>query len=228
MKTELPRPLLTRYHHIYLLTSLLLVIAVRPFLVERVLGVGIIDIFLFITLIAGALITMADRRQVFVVGLLAAISGVARIAWRLNGSDLFLYIFLGVTLAFYAVVAFILVKALFRGADRITVDTIYCAVSVYLLLGILWAFAYAILEFTAPGSFAFGVSQADLEPQFERFLGFSFTTLTTLGYGNIAPATPQADAISTLQAIVGQIYLAIVIARLVGLQVAQGIGTTKA
>ena len=55
----------------------------------------------------------------------------------------------------------------------------------------------------------------------ERLIGFSYTTLTTLGYGNIAPATRQADALTTLEAMVGQIYVAIVIARLVALQITQ-------
>lgn len=212
---------LTRYRHAYLLASLLLVIVARPFFVERVLGVGIIDVLLFITLIAGALTTTMDRRQVVVVGLLAAISAIARIAWLLHGTNATLYMFLGFTSTFYATIAFVLVKTLFRTTGRITMDTIYCAVSVYLLLGLLWTLAYTILELTAPGSFTFGGSQTEFDPQFERFLGFSFTTLTTLGYGNIAPATPQADAMSTLEAIIGQIYLAIVIARLVAIQVGQ-------
>ena len=57
---------------------------------------------------------------------------------------------------------------------------------------------------------------------FWRFLGFSFATLTTLGYGNVAPATRQGDAIATAEAVVGQMYVAIVIARIVALQIAAG------
>lgn len=56
---------------------------------------------------------------------------------------------------------------------------------------------------------------ADDPTDLARFVGFSFTTLTTLGYGNIAPATRQADSLTTLQAVIGQLHPAIVLARLV-------------
>ena len=52
--------------------------------------------------------------------------------------------------------------------------------------------AYAILELATPGSFNFGLDDVPLEARFDRFIGFSFTPLTTPGYGNAAPATPQA------------------------------------
>jgi hypothetical protein len=63
MNTERLRVALSRYRHAYLLTSLLLVITIRPFLAERVLGVGLIEALLFITLVAGAYATAAGRRK---------------------------------------------------------------------------------------------------------------------------------------------------------------------
>ncbi|MEM7622882.1 MAG: ion channel [Planctomycetota bacterium] len=98
------------------------------------------------------------------------------------------------------------------------------AVSVYLLIGLIGASSYALLEFAAPGSFRFGdtgESRDTGDDRFERFLDYSFTTLTTLSYGNIAPASPRADALASLQAVVGQVYLAVVIARLVAIEVSQ-------
>ena len=52
---------------------------------------------------------------------------------------------------------------------------------------------------------------------FDRFLGFSFVTLSTLGYGNIVPLTPRADAMATSEAVTGQIYLTVMVARLVAM-----------
>ncbi len=212
----------SRYRHAYLLASLLLVITIRPFLAERVLGVGLIEAFLFITVVAGAYATAAGRRKGLILGALAALSVLARVAWLLHGTESLLYGFLGCYIAFYSVVAFSLIRSLFQAQDRITADTLCGAFSVYLILGLLWTMAYAILESAAPGSFHFSMDGAPPEARFDHFLGFSFTTLTTLGYGNVAPATPQADAMTTLEAIVGQVYLVIVIARLVALQIAQG------
>jgi len=104
---------------------------------------------------------------------------------------------------------------------RITRDTLYQAVSVYLLLGLVGAMAYALLEVVNPGSFHFGDNTIASDARLDRFLGFSFTTLTTLGYGNISPATPKADALATFQAVAGQIYIAVVIARLVAIEIGQ-------
>ena len=209
------------YRYGYLLASLVLVLFVRPFFSERIFGVVLIDVLLIATLITGAVATMAGRRLILAIGLLAILSGLTRVMWRLNGWHSFLYSFLGISIIFYSTLVVLLTTSMFRIKSRITLDTIYCAVSVYLLLGLLWTLGYLVLELAMPGSFVIGGNSVGLEQQFDRLIGFSFTTLTTLGYGNIAPTTPQADAIATLEAIVGQIYLTIVIARLIGLQIAQ-------
>jgi HAE1 family hydrophobic/amphiphilic exporter-1 len=120
-----------------------------------------------------------------------------------------------------AAVAFAIVRTLFGRQSHVTSDTLCQAVSVFLLLGLVWAMAYALLEMVAPGSFAFAGVDAEGGVPYERFVGFSFTTLTTLGYGNIAPATARADAVANAEALVGQIYIAVVIARLVAIQLAE-------
>ena len=94
--------------------------------------------------------------------------------------------------------------------------------SVFLLLGILWSLSYNALELRYPGSFA-GLQRSGAANQWET-LGslhyFSFTTLTTLGYGDIVPRTPMARALTNLEAIVGQLFLVVMVARLVALQTA--------
>ena len=209
------------YRHLYLLASLLVVIAVRPFFSERILGRGLLEGILFITIIAGAYAVAISRRTVLLLTGLGLLSMLMRIAWFLQPNDALLYGFLSCYMAFYSVVAALLMNSLFQAQDRISMDTLNGAVSVYLILGLLWAMAYAVLELASPGSFRFGAETVPVGAMFERFLGFSFTTLTTLGYGNIAPATPQADALAIMEAIAGQIYLAVVIARLVALQIMQ-------
>jgi voltage-gated potassium channel Kch len=93
------------------------------------------------------------------------------------------------------------------------------AVSIYLLLGLIWAIVYAgILEFD-PSAFNGDVDGPWLET-IPEFVYFSFVTLTTLGYGDISPATPIARFVVYLEAILGQLYLATMVAGLVGVGIA--------
>ncbi len=99
-----------------------------------------------------------------------------------------------------------------------TMDLIYGAISIYLMMGIAWSFLFMIVEAIEPGSFFIRpeqniggiLNQAD-------FIYYSFATLTTLGYGDITPATSQARSLAILEAVTGTLYIAVLIARLVGL-----------
>jgi len=210
-----------RFRFAFLLASLGLVVFLRPFIADWILGVAFVDILVFFTMLAGVFTTIDRKRQFAVVASLAIASAGSQIAWRLTGEDVLLVAFLVLSIAFYSHIIWFLIRSLFIGEQRITHDTLYKAVSVYLLFGLTWTFGYALLELASPGSFIFGSHSPEDGLRHERFIGFSFTTLTTLGYGNISPATPRADAITSLQAVAGQIYLAIVIARLVAIQITQ-------
>ena len=99
----------------------------------------------------------------------------------------------------------------------ITADTIYGALSVYMLLAFTWAFGYMTIEAATTGSFY-------VNPEFHpggvmRIVDsvyFSFVTLTTLGYGDILPVTPQARIIAAMEAVCGVLFTATLIASLVG------------
>jgi voltage-gated potassium channel len=88
------------------------------------------------------------------------------------------------------------------------------AICVFLLLGMIWAFAYSLLDIAVPDSFK-GLSTAHT-PGFDTgWLYYSFVTLTTLGYGDITPATSIARTLSYMQAVAGQFYVAVLVAGLV-------------
>jgi hypothetical protein len=101
----------------------------------------------------------------------------------------------------------------------ITPHRIQGAVAAYLLLGVIWADAYSLVALLRPGAFSGPVSPAD-GPR--AWLYFSFVTLTTVGYGDVLPVHPAARSLAILEAVVGPLYLAILIARLVSLAVAPG------
>ena len=210
------------YRHAYLLTALILLIAVRPFLGTYVLGFGLIEILLFVTAIGAALAFSHRRGQFVTVTLLGFCTVALRIAWKVTEAEWAVTAYLLATLVFSLSVAIMLLVHIFKHTKRITMDTIFGSVSAYLLLGFGWACAYALLEGARPGSFDFGERTGILTvDQVWSFIGFSFTTLTTLGYGNIAPMNARADALTSCEAMVGQFYMVVLVGRLIGLQVSQ-------
>jgi voltage-gated potassium channel len=127
-----------------------------------------------------------------------------------------------------AVVLFILTVAWWTvwhlaRAQRVTAETLLGAVSGYLLLGLAFATLFGILERVTPGSLQGHSASVDLA-QFSDLLYFSFVTLTTVGYGDITPARDGAQLLAIGEAIVGQFYIAAVVARLISLHVSSGKG----
>jgi hypothetical protein len=104
-------------------------------------------------------------------------------------------------------------------ATRVSVNTFYAAVCAYFLVGLVFAVAYGIVELLAPRSFTGSAANLSFGPDSD-FMYFSLVTLATLGYGDIAPVSGMARALASLEAVVGQFYVAALVARLVGLMVA--------
>ncbi|RKZ13425.1 hypothetical protein DRQ32_01625 [bacterium] len=96
-------------------------------------------------------------------------------------------------------------------------NSIFGALCAYLFLGMSWALIYAMLVELNPASIAV---PEGTERNFTTWLYFSFTTLSTLGYGDITPRSSPARMMAILEALIGQIYLVVVVARLVGAQFA--------
>ncbi len=108
-------------------------------------------------------------------------------------------------------------------ARKVTSRLISAALCLYLLMGTLWGIVYDLLETMVPGSYT-GIlleSAPDVTVRFQHFQYFSFVTLTTLGYGDILPQTEGAAALCQTEAIIGQFFMAVLVARLVGIQVSQ-------
>jgi hypothetical protein len=135
--------------------------------------------------------------------------GVIRILKFISGS---------ISVSFYSVTVYILSKRLFR-VRKVTADTIKGGISAYLLIGFIFATIYGLLVQLNPNTFLIA---SDKEMM---FLHFSFTTLTTLGYGDIVPNGRYAAVLTNSEAIIGQLYLTVFVARLVGLYV---VGEAKA
>ena len=116
--------------------------------------------------------------------------------------------------AFLICVALVILGDVMR-APRVSSDTIHGAICVYLLIALAWGLSYAWLREMDPTAFR---SAAD--DGLDQMIYFSFVTLTTLGFGDITPLSPAARALTWLEAVIGQIYLVVLVAQLVSLHVA--------
>jgi hypothetical protein len=126
---------------------------------------------------------------------------------------------------FLAFTGGIQVRALIR-QERVSADTVLGGINVYLILALAFMMLHAMLEVASPGSYAMGgvslteqLAGAESGEIFATLLYFSFTTLTTLGYGDITPVSPVARLVCSLEAVIGLLYVAILIGRLVALQI---------
>ncbi|GJQ60779.1 MAG: two pore domain potassium channel family protein [Candidatus Scalindua sp. AMX11] len=119
---------------------------------------------------------------------------------------------------FFCFMIISILSFVFREKD-VTNNIIYGVIVVYLFIGVTWALIYALIETINPGSFK--IAEGHINIGRSLFFYYSFVTLTTLGFGDITPLTAPACSLSILEAIIGQLYLAILIARLVGIHIAQ-------
>ncbi len=107
---------------------------------------------------------------------------------------------------------------------EITAEVISMSISVYLLFGLTFGLLYIVLHDIQPNAFSFGGSGPASEQQvIPVLIYFSLTTLSTIGFGDITPLTLQARYAAVAEGITGQFYLAILVARLVGLQMSQSV-----
>lgn len=122
-------------------------------------------------------------------------------------------------LIFMGYATYVVLQEVFHPSE-VTGDTLLGAVCAYLMIGFTFAMAYTALEMAAPGSIV-GALEEDAVTrdalQLPHFVFFSFTTLTTLGYGDIRPVSDLARSLSMLEAVSGVLYTTILVARLVGM-----------
>ena len=119
----------------------------------------------------------------------------------------------GFNAVFYIFILTNLLQYVFR-RDLMSRDKLYGAVAAYILIAVLWANLHGVTQYFHPGAYAFGgTPQAFGMPE---LIYFSFTTLATVGYGDITPALIQSRYLTVLEMIVGVMFVAILIARLTG------------
>jgi voltage-gated potassium channel len=204
----------------YIFAGVLVVLLIAPMMAELEGGNrNILHLGLDLSLLLG-IWSVVDQRRWFIFGVILLLCGVSVTITDafLNLPELRLVAFV-VVLPFYLLTA---VLALRHVLYAQTVDTNILAgsICVYLLMGIIWAIVYSFVDYISPDSFS-GMISETREDRFLGFLYYSFVTLTTLGYGDILPVKPIARACGYLEAVIGQIYVVVLIASLVGIHISE-------
>ena len=207
---------------LFLLLSMVLLFVVRPFLQGHI-GIRLLmEIFFTLVLLSGAY-AVSQKRSTFVIGLALLIPGLVA-SWATHFLALpkeILIVGLSFEGLFLAYTSIVILYSIFAGEREITADTIFGAICVYFLIGLVWAIVFFILENLQPGSFQI---PEDYGTTISHFVYYSYVTMTTLGYGDITPISAPARSLALLEAITGQLYLAIMIAGLVAIYISQSLG----
>ena len=203
-----------------LLISITLTLALRPFL-EGFIGIRLLmDIFITAILMSG-LYAASRKRHLFYVGLLIAFPALA-VHWSSYFVEVPSSFIVGEVFgALFFTFLVVLILHYLSKEKKITTDVIAGAICGYLLIGLMWANFYSVLEALQPGSFQV---PEHLSTDLSYFTYYSYVTLTTLGFGDIIPMTNQARSLSVLESVTGPIYLAVTVARLVGIGISQSMG----
>jgi hypothetical protein len=199
-----------RARYAILFYTLLLTMAAAPVFTALELKGALIEVFLAANLLAAVMPVGAGKRHRFLLAIVAVV-WLARPAAALLDDPLVS----ATTLGLWTVIGLLAAAGALRfamGAKAVDAEHLYAALSAYLLAGIFFGLFYWALEEVRPGAFT-------AAGDFSRMsaIYFSFVTLATLGYGDIVPRTDVARGLAIVEGVGGQLFLAVLVARLVSL-----------
>lgn len=202
-----------------LLTLLLIVPSVRTFpsLVENASLARTAELVGFSVMMLIGVWSLQRKSKLFHLGLvLAILNTLFAIAGSMLTDSRLLDLGAGILVLIFAVISgYVAAKHVFT-SSRVDRNILYGGVCVYLLIGVVWALIYDLISELVPGAFQ-GLQIVDGKIPFDNFIYYSFVTLPSLGYGDIAPVAPLARTFAYLEAVTGQFYIAILVAGLVGM-----------
>ncbi|MEL6271011.1 MAG: potassium channel family protein [Chloroflexota bacterium] len=211
---------------VYLLAAVIFVQTIYPMTADgTVLSSIIYNLMGLSFVVSGVLVTRESPNDMRILIGLAIVWGVMIFVYAFNPENTpVLLAGYAAYAAFEIMVVRVLMQFIFS-TRTVSRDVLYAAMAVYFLLGAIFVPVYGVVEtvtFAQTGQHAFSdtlVGENDIFP-WQNLIYYSYATLTTLGYGDILPITPWSRSIASLEAIVGVLYITIIMARLVSLYVA--------
>ncbi|MDH4049361.1 MAG: potassium channel family protein [Gammaproteobacteria bacterium] len=171
-----------------------------------------------LVLITGVWSLRMTRKWFHTVVALAVVGVALEVLNVANQNIAFTYLALSSFLLFLLLCTFLVLRQVLTGTE-VDLNRIAGAFCAYLMLGFIWSIAYMTLFAMDPGSFH-GLPQTADDLRLLDLQYFSFVTMTTLGYGDVSPVSDAARALAAVEAVIGQFYLAVLVAALVGAYVA--------
>ncbi len=204
-----------RFSAVELLIALTLLFIATPF-VEGLRGGPVIEAILMTVVLVSAVLAVGGRRRMLLVtGLFALPAVLSKWAHHIRPELISPAAFFASGLIFLSLIIVSLLRFVLR-APRVNTEVLCASISAYLLLGLAWSFAYRLVAFSTPGAFTFNrVREQMMDGYMSTY--FSFVTLSTVGYGDIAPVSPVARMLAVMESMTGTLYVAVLIARLVAL-----------
>ncbi len=204
----------------FLAVLILVIFVVFPLAGLGLLGKFMVDLVLSIVVLSGAVATRRSRTLTILVVSLT-IAGLV-VHWTGVYVPTFGHPILDTVLLLSCLLTFVVITLIqVFSPGMISLRRVLGAVAAYLLIGLMWSYAYNLVDMMIPGSVRFVVNPQDGEAPMARFVYFSFTTLTTLGYGDVIPVHPLARTLAVSEALIGQLYPAVLIAGLLGVALQQ-------
>ncbi len=211
------RPGVTRFSAAIFLISLVAMLATAPLVRMCSFGELVEDVLTSIVLIMAVLAVGGGRRHLVVAICIIGPAITTRWVYHFSRDTLPHGAMAGTAMLAAGFIVAMLLRYILQ-ARRVTTDVLCAAVANYLMLGLLWSTAYALIERLAPGSFiCSGASSSSCAMDSFTFFYFSLVTLCTVGYGDISPVSDWARMLAVLEAITGTFYMTILIARLVAM-----------
>ncbi|MEM9596303.1 MAG: ion channel [Acidobacteriota bacterium] len=203
---------------VFLVVLCVLSFVVLPFVEPSGMAGTVISLAFSLVFMAGALIgglSVGWRRFVMVLALVSIV-----LSWRGDQPEaVFLdFVSLVVSIVFMTFVGWQLLREVFRPGD-VNAHRLRGAIAVYIVIGFIFALIFGLVEGLAPGSFQ-GLGPEGFGEDLHEAVYFSFVTLTTLGFGDITPESKLAQTLVVVEAILGQLFIAVLIGRLVSLSIA--------
>ena len=206
--------LILRLRCLHLFAALLLLLVSVPFLEVTPLGRTLLNVINVLILVVATAVMARSPIALVIAVLLAGSSIVFQGLGQFLDHPGHLLVSRGFAAGFYVVtVGYLLAYAMRR--EVLSPDKLYGAAAAFLMLGILWMYFYSFMLVFYPGALAAG-GEAITQQKASELLYFSFTVLTSTGFGDIVPVHPVARMLCVLEQILGLLYIAILIARLAG------------
>ena len=205
------------------LTAFLVLLFLALFLAPMIDSgpVRLLTTLLFSLLLFAGAITMSRRAKTrFFAGLMAFVAIALRWMTHIVPTPLIQRMSGLATLFFLILLTVVVLTRVFKDDRPVTAHRIMGAIAAYLLFAITWAIIYSLLDQTLPQAFNNSVAGGKFDPERQGALTYySFITLTTVGYGDMTPTHDVSRMFAVMEALLGQLYPATLLARLVSLEV---------